>query len=160
MTGILAFILVGFYTAFVAPLLLGGGAGNAQMALVAFHTTFNIIGVIVVLPFAGRFAALITNLVPERGSILTTRLDERLIDDAPAAIDAAAATVRDIAADLFGILTDLLDPHLRDDAEQKRLEQINSALDETQYYLSRIQTDSSHTRAFSDQFGLYPEFVK
>ncbi len=141
MTGVMAFTLVASYTDFVAPLLIGGETGDAQVALVAFHTAFNVVGVIVALFFAKQFAVLITRLVPERGSKLTRLLDEKLMDDAPAAIDAASATARDIAASLFATLNDLLDPELRDDAEQQRLNEIKNALNDAKYFLSHVKTE-------------------
>ena len=144
-TGIMAFILLNFYADFVGPLLENGGTGDAQVALVAFHTIFNTTGVIAVLPFAKQFADFITQIVPERGSKLTRLLEEKLIDDASAAIDAASATARYIAADLFSILVDLLDPHLRDDAEQRRLAEIGKALTAVEFFLSRVKTEPSQT---------------
>ncbi|MEQ8507565.1 MAG: Na/Pi symporter [Rhodospirillaceae bacterium] len=144
MTGIIAFILLGFYTAAVQDNLTAG-TGDVQVALVAFHSLFNIIGVLLVLPFTTAFATLITRLVPERGPHLTTRLDDQLLPDASAAVDAAAATAQAIALDLFHILADLLDPHLRDDAEEERLAATRRALDETRYYLNRIKTEPSQS---------------
>lgn len=155
MTGVMAFFLVGFYTAWVQPLVMAGNPGDAQVALVAFHTSFNTLGVILVLPFAGQFARLIMVLVPEKELELTERLDEGLIEDAPAAIDAVTATVRDIAIALFEILEDLLDPDLRDDDEQNRLNDIELALDETHEYLNKIQTDPSQTIAHSRHVSMF-----
>lgn len=143
MTGVMAFVLVGFYTAAVQPLVAAGNPGDAQVALVAFHTSFNTLGVILVLPFANQFARMIMFLVPEKSLKLTERLDKGLVEDPPAAIDAVTATTRDIAVDLFKILEDLLDPDLKDDAEQERLVDIAMALDETRDYLNRIQTEPS-----------------
>ena len=147
MTGIMAFALVGFYTTAVMPLLPDGNAGNAQVALVAFHSMFNILGVILVLPFTKTFADFIARVVPERGPVLTEKLDDQLIADPHAAVDSAAATAKVIADDLFHILADLLDPHLRDDAEQERLDALNRALDRTRLYLAQVNTQPDHTNA-------------
>jgi len=43
-------------------------AANAELSLVAFHTLFNILGLILILPFTSRFARFIERLVPEKGS--------------------------------------------------------------------------------------------
>lgn len=142
LTGLMAFVLVGFYSDTVAP-LISDGRGDAQVALVAFHSLFNLMGVLLVLPFAAPFARMITRLVPERGQTLTGKLDDKLIPDPSAAVDAATGAAKDIADDLLGILTDLLDPALKDDAEHERLKRIRSALDETDAYLNRIRTENS-----------------
>lgn len=145
MTGVMAFILLGFYTTAVQGWIDTTNGGDAQVALVAFHSLFNFLGVILILPLTGRFAALITRLVPERGSSLTQKLDEGLIQDPPAAVDAAAAAARAVAKDLFHVLADLLDPHLKDDAEQERLVTLHRALDDTRDYLNRIKTEPEET---------------
>lgn len=143
MTGVMAFILLGFYTDAMQGVIDSGG--DAQVALVGFHSLFNVLGVILILPLTGRFATFITRLVPERGFSLTEKLDDRLLQDPPAAVDAAAATARAIAAELFHILADLLDPHLKDDAEQERLVTLHRALDDTRTYLNRIKTEPDQT---------------
>ena len=65
-----------------------------HLALVAFHTTFNVLGVVIVLPFTRPFARLMTRLVPERGPDLTARLDTNLLGDPAAATLALAGTLR------------------------------------------------------------------
>lgn len=142
LTGLMAFVLVGFYTDTVAPLISGNGGGDAQVALVAFHSLFNILGVLLVLPFATPFARMITRLVPDQGQMLTGKLDDKLIPDPAAAVDAATGVAKDIADDLLGVLADLIDPSLRDDAEHERLKRIREALDETETYLNRVRTET------------------
>ena len=106
-TGSLAFCLVGAYVA-LADTWIQTDPSGAQLSLVAFHTLFNILGVSLALPVARPFAAFIVRLVPERGPALLHRLDDRLLATPAAAIDAAAATLRDViraqAAMLMGLL--------------------------------------------------------
>jgi phosphate:Na+ symporter len=147
LTGVMAFALVGLYTSAVMPLLPEGDGGSAQVALVAFHSMFNTLGVILVLPFTGPFARFISRVVPERGPVLTDKLDDRLTSDPHAAVDAAAGTAKQIADSLFHILADLLDPHLRDDAEEERLDTLNRALDRTRMFVAQINTQPDQTIA-------------
>lgn len=93
LTGFMAFALLGPFTALVAPL---AEPGEGQVVLVAFHSGFNFLGVVLVLPFAGPFARLVERLVPERGPWLSRYLDKRLLEDPDAAVDAASATVAEI----------------------------------------------------------------
>lgn len=140
-TGAMAFVLLGPFAAAAGPWIAGGGAGDAQVALVAFHTTFNTIGVILVLPFAHVFARVIVRLAPETGPPLLRRLDERLLGDPAAAADAAVATVRDIAHALFGILADLLDSGKRAGFDPARLQAVGEALEATRSFVERIRTE-------------------
>ncbi|MBT8445958.1 MAG: Na/Pi symporter, partial [Gammaproteobacteria bacterium] len=144
MTGVLAFFLLGPYVALVEPWIAQGGAGDAQISLVAFHTTFNTIGVILVLPFAQPFARLIEHLVPEHGPPLLRRLDERLLGDGAAAVDTAAKTVRDAAELLMGMLTELLDPGERAQFDPTRLTAVNEALAATRGFMERIRTEPAN----------------
>ena len=74
LTGIFAFFLLGPFSAFIETWIIAGGGGNTQIALVGFHTTFNIVGVVLLLPFAHPFARLVVWLVPERSPPLLRRL--------------------------------------------------------------------------------------
>ncbi|MBA5776913.1 Na/Pi cotransporter family protein [Stappia sp. F7233] len=139
MTGAMAFFLLTPYATFVSW-LQGGQIGNGQIALVAFHTTFNVLGVVLILPFAGAFAKLVQWLVPDRGAPLLRRLDQRLLADPQAAIDAAAPTVREIAAEAFAVLASALSPTVdyTDGAEAR--ERVGNAIDATRDYLQKVRT--------------------
>jgi phosphate:Na+ symporter len=69
LTGTAAFLLLGPLSA-----LASAATPDAQVALVAFHTSFNALGVLCVLPVAHRFARLVERLAPERGETDAARL--------------------------------------------------------------------------------------
>lgn len=84
----LAHVVYNLMTAVIALFLLGPFAnlasgwiarGDGQIALVAFHSCFNLLGVVLILPFAAPFARMVERLVPERGSRLTRGLDPALL---------------------------------------------------------------------------------
>jgi phosphate:Na+ symporter len=103
MTGAVAFAILDPFTALMVAVTPGEGVGEAQLALVGFHSVFNVVGVAAVLPFAGVFARAVERLAPERGPALARRLDGALTADPAAAADAAAATAADIWAVLAGV---------------------------------------------------------
>jgi len=146
-TGTIAFFLLGPFAVVVDPWVSSGNVGDTQISLVAFHTTFNTLGVLLVLPFTRPFAGLIVRLVPERGPPLLRRLDERLLRDPAAAVDAVAATIRDISGLLVGILLDLLDPQNRQPIEAARFAAAREALDATRDFAERIRTDPANQQA-------------
>ena len=105
MTGILAFsLLIPF--SFLIDYFLDNdlGAGGPQLALVAFHTFFNFLGVVIVLPFTKQFTNLIIRLFPDTNQSLTTSLDTRLLRSSSAAIDAAYVTTIAIRTRLMSLL--------------------------------------------------------
>jgi len=135
LTGLVAFLALDLLLD-VARWISGDGG---ELALVAFHTGFNVAGVAILLPFAGYFARLVERLVPELGPQLTEGLDDRLVGDPPVAVDAALAALHRIALDQARLLAVLLDggPGL---AGQGRFDVIATALDTTRLYLDRIST--------------------
>lgn len=147
LTGFMAFFLLGPFAVAVDPWVSSGSVGDAQISLVAFHTAFNTLGVLLFLPFTRPFARLIVRLVPERGPPLLRRLDERLLRDPAAAVDAVAATIRDISALLVGILLDLLDPKYRRPIEAARFAAADGALEATRSFAEQIRTDPTNQQA-------------
>ena len=97
LTGIMAFFLLDGYSLLVERLWPGALQTEAQASLVGFHTLFNTIGVIAVLPVAGAFARLMEHLVPERQALIG-RLDPKLIADTGSALAAATRTARELSA--------------------------------------------------------------
>ncbi len=136
LTGIMALLLLGPFTNLVAPLV---ARGESQIALVAFHTSFNALGVILVLPFTVPFARLVTVLVPDRGSRLTHRLGHQMLSEPDAATDAVTATVEDIAKAHFNFLARRLSNSKVSHADMAELQAISDALAETRSYINNIR---------------------
>lgn len=70
-------------------------ANNPAIALVGFHTLFNVIALVVVLPFTKYYARFMEWLVPERETGLARRLDKRLLTEPQAAHAALDATLQE-----------------------------------------------------------------
>lgn len=136
MTAVMAFLLLGPYVAFMSQ----GGmhiAEAAQMSLVAFHTFFNVLGVLLVLPVAGGFARLIQHLIPDRSPRLTRQLDEGLLEDPGVAIDAASATLHNVAVGQFRQLSAVLST---DKAESSAdVEAFGRAINKTSEFVTKIR---------------------
>ncbi|MGF1660413.1 MAG: Na/Pi cotransporter family protein [Rubrimonas sp.] len=131
MTAAMAFALLPVWVGFAERLM----PGEPQLALVAFHTGFNTLGVALILPFAAPFARLIERLFPERAPPLARRLDPALLTDPPAASEAALATVADLAQALTAHLTGARDaPDLSD---------IAAAIDAAQRFAERMPPPSA-----------------
>lgn len=139
MTGLLAFMLLPLYLQIAEPWLASIGSENAQSALVAFHTTFNVIGVVLILGFTKPFARLLIEIVPERGPVLTRRLDQRLLSDAEAASAASFATAQIIAQHIAGILALQLADRSGGAQYSGSLNAAEEATTELSLYLEKIQ---------------------
>ena len=100
MTGGLAFFLLDAYVA-ILDALGGQVARHPTFALVGFHSAFNVLGVLLILPWVAHFARWMTRLVPDTGTDLGGDLDETLLADPPSAAGALHRAVTRIAAALF-----------------------------------------------------------
>lgn len=146
-TAVVGLVLIGPYVAGVTPMLAADGPGDAQIALVAFHTLFNIVGAILILPFAEPFARLVTALTPERGPRLMRHLDDSLLAYPQGAADGALATIRDITAENIALLSDVLKGRKRR-LDAARLEAIDEALAATRGFIDRIPSGALPEEAY------------
>lgn len=134
-TGVAAFFLLTPYVWVWGLLNPDGLRLNPEIALVGFHSGFNILGVIIVLPFSHRFARMVERLVRGRVSYLSSRLDDQLLKESPVAIDAVSQTLREIALVLFEQARQAMDDR---DADTEVLEEMSRVLDDTGSYVDRV----------------------
>lgn len=113
---------------------------SAPVAIAAFHTVFNLLGAVVVLPFANRFALLVTRLVPTREPHLTSRLDQTVSMVSSVAVESARLTTTEIAAELRLVVRDVLDSGEARGAADDRLTACDRALDETRRFLASVRS--------------------
>jgi len=139
LTAVLALALLNYFVQGMRWLEESHGWDSAA-TLAAFHSTFNIIGVMIFLPLTGVFAQLIMRLVPETGPQLTKHLNPRLIPIAATALEAARRTSLDIAALLFGVMGDALRRRAVPRFTASQLDKAEEALRETRRYLAQIRS--------------------
>ncbi len=143
----LSHVVYNFWTAGIALLLItpytwlwdaiapGQLTENAEIALVAFHTSFNVVGITTILPFTRQFAHLIIGLLPSKGLVDTDRLNDALLEQPDLALNAVQASIQsEFLALLRHVAAILGDP----DGQQVDLTELQTALDETSTYLDRI----------------------
>ncbi|KAA0910098.1 Na/Pi cotransporter family protein [Aquicoccus porphyridii] len=140
LTGGLAFVLLIPFAPLAETWIAEGGRDAARLSLVIFHTVFNVVGVGVILIALGPFMALVRTLLRERREALTARLDARLLVQPGAAVDAAGATVSDIARHMQGLLIARLSPSGPAQGDNTRLRQAMRALEETRGFVGKIDS--------------------
>jgi len=144
----LSHIIYNMFTAIGAMLMLtpfilfwewsvpGFIGNNSEIALVAFHSFFNTLGVIVVLPFTTQFASLIEKVVPEKESLFTRGLDKSLLKDNGMAITALTMSVQRETLALLKHLIFLLGNTVN--GYLTNLEEMQQALDKTHSFADHI----------------------
>ncbi len=148
LTGMGAVFLITPYVMFweyVAPVKM---MANPEIALVAFHTLFNTLGVALILPFTHQFARFIKKLIPEPRSFFASSLDDSLLRTPSFALTAVQQTL----VFTFAALLNHIRAILTDERNGGRtdLAGMQQALDKTERYLERIQmkaaSDVEHDR--------------
>ncbi len=149
LTAIMALLLLDIFGV-LAEAWRSVGDMDEQIALVAFHSTFNILGAIVALPFMHVFAGLIVHLVPERGPRFLRRLDDRLLAEPAIAVEAITTTVRDLTTASLCVLDQRLGSGNRLPIEPVTTAQLDNALAGLRRFIGQIRTDptqqASHQR--------------
>jgi phosphate:Na+ symporter len=107
LTGLGAFLLLVPYTLTMESIVPGASQVHAEVLLVGFHSLFNLVGVMLVLPFARHFVSLMQRLVPETAEPLLDRLDRQLLRTPDAALDQVARVLNQVAGRLLDSVADL-----------------------------------------------------
>ena len=155
LTGTAAFFLLVPYVSTierVAPDML---SEQPEVLLVAFHTLFNGLGVLAVVPFADRFAHLVERLVPAPADDPTHRLGRSLLADADAALDVVDETLRDITAQLLELFRSMWDAGRATARDLESVAQLQTACRRTQEYTLAIEHDDDHNVRLRQQAALH-----
>ncbi len=110
-------------------------ADNAELALVGFHTLFNTLGVVLVLPFAGRFEQMINYFIKAEESSYTEPLEDALLKEPGLAITNVESSLSRQLSELYSYLADSLRTQ---PADIHRFAILMRALDETQNYVDLL----------------------
>lgn len=148
----LAHILFNVMTAVIAllllPWLISGMVylrdthlWTESATLAAFHTTFNIIGVVLITPFLKPFSDFIARLLPQDGPELALYLNPRVIKVTSAAIEAARKSTLEIARVLIEVAHGQLSGKVRQKATLEKLSAAKLALVETRRFLGKVQAE-------------------
>lgn len=140
LTATMALFLITPYTSIWEYLAPGQLINNAEIALVAFHTFFNTLGVFLIIPFTGHFAGFMEKLIPGKISTYTQKLDFTLLEDPNLALNAVQTTIK---SETLGLLSHI-SAILGGKGKEKRIDidELQSAINDTQSYIDKINVES------------------
>ncbi|GAB4146857.1 MAG: hypothetical protein Tsb009_19730 [Planctomycetaceae bacterium] len=136
-TGVGAFLLLTPFMRSIDLMLPDARSTDPELVLVGFHTFFNALGVLVVLPFTRNFSNLLIRLISDRGNPLTTQLDRSLLETPQVALSAVAQTLWDVTTALLSELRGRISASASS-ANLTLLDQVIDALEETSQYLQKL----------------------
>ncbi|TNF94274.1 MAG: Na/Pi cotransporter family protein [Gammaproteobacteria bacterium] len=140
-SGIVAFMLLTPYTWILESISPDIIQNNAEIALVGFHTSFNIICVIAILPFTNQFANLIQHLMPGGAVTFTGKLDRSLLKMPGIALETVKKTLQEEIIALMEYVQRLVSNETAGDISFINLMQ--SELDITHNYVDQIHLTPS-----------------
>ncbi len=154
-TGLIAFAALPLFLALVRKV----GDGDPAIQLAAFHTTFNLVGVALLLPASHWFAAAVERALPDRGPRLTRHLDPTVAGMGSIAVEAVRRTVQEIAAVTVVALRDILHMGGPLRSADERLDAAATAIAETHTFLGSLRvmeslSEEEHERHLSTVHAL------
>lgn len=139
-TGAVAFALLGPFVRLVAAVGHHLEPQPGVLTLAAFHTAFNVLGVLLFLPWLGGFARLVSWLIPERGSALTRHLDRAVATVPEVAVEAARRSAMAIGGVVTAAALDQVTGRRGGPAIARDLDEAAEALAEVRRFLARVDT--------------------
>lgn len=146
-TAVLALFLIVPYIEVWEWVSPGSLNANAEIALVGFHTLFNLLGVLLILPFTTQFARLICRLFPQKNTH-TDWLDRQLLETPALALTAVQKSLIELTKALMAELRHITSHHPSENF-QSNLPQLQRDLDQTQYYLDQIHLKQNDHQQWS-----------
>ena len=112
---------------------------NAEISLVAFHSTFNFLALVLILPFTSEFARLVVKLIREKKSPFSQELDSVLLTQPIVALDAVQKNLYNEIYVLFAHINALLG-----DTKSTKIDikQLQFELDKTHTFLDEISLEN------------------
>lgn len=154
MTAMGAFLLLVPYARVLEAACAGVLSAEPELSLVGFHTFFNLLGLIAVLPFAGPFARLMTRLVPDTGSTIDSLLDRRLLGTPAVALEASAAATRRLARSLLRFSARDLRRPMERPARRAGFARVQQQASRIHAFMTEISTPESDHRTHTAHVAL------
>ncbi len=148
LTGVAAILVLPLVLNRTHGLSLWMNTADPAVALAAFHTGFNLLGVALLLPVVDHFSRMVERMVPERGPVLGRHLDRSLLPLPSVALAAARRVVAEVALVTTERSMAALQGLRPDREAQEALERANDALLRTREFIRGVErTPDSESEA-------------
>lgn len=152
-TGVVAFLTLPLFVIAADRIGRQIGPGDATIVIAAFHTAFNLLGILLLYPFTSRLARLVEVVVRDDGPRLTRFLDRSAGAGRDLAIEATRRTLFEIAGAAIRALSQLLTTGRLTPPSVRELEAAEHAIEEVHEYLSTVshreRAGAQHDRMLS-----------
>ncbi|MBN2160002.1 MAG: Na/Pi cotransporter family protein [Spirochaetes bacterium] len=149
-TGIVAFIILPYFIFMVEYIATTFHVEDSTITLAGFHSAFNLLGIVIILPFIKYFSKFLLRIIPERGPFLTRHLDNTLINIPSVAIETVRRTIIDITIASIDIVREMIGSERIMPSIRGRIREVSDALIETRRFLGRIKTTKGVSTTYSE----------
>ncbi|MDA3899309.1 MAG: Na/Pi symporter [Spirochaetes bacterium] len=135
----IAFAILPFFLKILKVFLEYGNIYGPTFHLSAFHTSFNILGVIIFLPIIKQFAYVVEKIIPEKPNRFTSNLDSGVSSIPSLALASVKISLQNCLLDLVVSLRTVISSNKLHNSQQTVLE-VEGGLTEIRSYLGMIKT--------------------
>ena len=132
----IAFMLITPYVLFWEYIEPNALVQNSEIALVAFHTFFNILSVFIILPFTDQFANFIKKIVKDKNNTFINSLDDILLKEPRLALNGLLKSVNKEYIAILGHINTIISNNPT--SARMDIKQLQVALDETHAFVDKI----------------------
>lgn len=143
LSALFAFLFISPYIALWEYIKPGSILINGEIALVAFHTSFNIIAVLIILPFTNIYANFIKRIIKEKGNYFINNLDEELLKEPKLALNVSLQSVIKEYIIILGHINTIIDEKSK--YPRMDINQIQNILDETRIFIDKIHIQDKNS---------------
>lgn len=145
-TGVVALLTLPLLTQVV--FLIGDlfAVTDAAVLIAIFHTLFNVVGLLLFVPFIKPFARIIEGIIPEKENRLIRHLDSSVALVAPVAIEASRRTLLDVTKVVAQNILNIFQQKKHPEDYLAKLEEAEQAIAETRTFLSKVNTESASSK--------------
>lgn len=140
-TGVIAFLLLPLFVWSVDAITEWAGSDDDAVSLAAFHTVFNLVGVLVFYPFVGRLARFVERMLPERHTSLTWRLRDQASSSTEVALEAARVTIAEVVGWLVDRVRGKIEGNIAQETWAQGLIEARQAVDEVWAFVAAQRGD-------------------
>ncbi len=146
--GVVGFIQLPIFLFLVHRFAPAASTGDQAIYLTGFFTAFKVSAVVLLYPFTTQFAAFVERAIPDRGLVLTRRLDESSLAVSSIALEAAHDTILEIMQHLLDVIQLLLTNKTTFDRVAEQFSTYGRAIDQTRTFMHSVHSDPTNAEQY------------
>ena len=153
-TGLAALGMLPIFLKFISSVTDVFNLTEDSLVLALFHTTFNIFGVLLVVPFIKPISRIIFRILPEKEAPLTQHLDKASATYAPVALVAVRKTLIEIAIYVVKAIQLELTERKATEQFQKNMDIAEQSIEKTRMFINKIKSESASSIEYQSHLEL------